>query len=85
VRFTLKEARLQTPVPTNRNWIRRLCRSDEVAHHTDVLSGRKLSSTCAVDPVDIGGRNMPLPGEILTRVSSVRKSAEAIVVTGNKP
>ena len=70
MRFTLKEARLQTPVPTpnpvegrlNRNWIQRLYRSDEVAHHTDVLRGRKLSSTCAVDSVDIGGRNMPLPG-----------------------
>jgi len=32
----VKEARLQSLVPTNRNWIQRLYKSDEVAHHTDV-------------------------------------------------
>ena len=32
----MKEARLQSLVPTNRNWIQRLYKSDEVAHHTDV-------------------------------------------------
>jgi len=31
VRFTLKEAGLQNPVPTNRNWIQRPVGSDEVA------------------------------------------------------
>jgi hypothetical protein len=28
---------------------------------------------------------MLLPGEILTKISFVRKSAEVIVVTGNEP
>ena len=36
MRHRVKEAGLQTLVPTNRNWIQRLYRSDEVAHHTDV-------------------------------------------------
>ena len=36
MRSALKEARLQNSVPTNRNWIERLIRLDEVPHAANV-------------------------------------------------
>jgi hypothetical protein len=37
-----------------------------------------------VDHAGIGGRKMLLPGEVLTSVSFVRESAEAIVLNSNE-
>jgi hypothetical protein len=45
----------------------------------------KEASTKIVDVAGIDTRMFTLPREVLTRVISVRKSAEAIVVAGNEP
>lgn len=80
----MKEARLQTLVPTNRNWIQRLDRSDKVAHHTDVprvetikyLSGRSRGYWGKEYALTCGGLGLyELQSE---------KSAEVIVATGQR-
>ncbi|HEV8051471.1 MAG TPA: hypothetical protein VGP47_03180, partial [Parachlamydiaceae bacterium] len=56
----LKEARLQNPVLTNRNGIQRLNEMGKQAQLCEALS----TNAHSVDAAGIGGRNMPLPGEI---------------------
>lgn len=59
----MKEARLQSPVLTNRNRIlRRVFAEDEVARHTKVHILYHIANY--VDAAGIGGKFMSLPGDI---------------------
>jgi hypothetical protein len=73
---TLKEARLQNPVLTNRNGIRGI--TDRVSKHT-IAKPKEYPKVCYVDAAGIGGRKMLLPGEVLVYLYT-GKSAEVIVV-----
>lgn len=81
-RFNLKEAGLQNPVLTNRNRIQRHNYLGKQAHHCNAL---KLQKGKYVDTAGIGGKKMPLPGEVSkVTCNYMEKSAEVIVLTGNE-
>ena len=77
----LKEAGLQTPELTNRNYIRGT--ESWVSKHT--FAKPLANKLLLVDAAGIGGRNMLLPGEVSPCLEQGEKSAEAIVVARNEP
>jgi hypothetical protein len=80
---TVKEARLQNPVLTNRNGIRGII--NRVSKH-DIAKPKEYQKVGYVDAAGIGGRKMLLPGEILVcRQRYTGKSAEVIVVVEYEP
>ena len=61
MRQALKEARLQTPVPTNRKYIRG--KTERVSKHN--ITKPAANNPSFVDVPGIGRRKMHLPGEVL--------------------
>ena len=90
MRYALKEARLQTPVPTNRTGssgdrIQRLYRSDEVTHHTDVQGRYTVKSLCSRSSGYWGKEYVLTWGDLSLYELLTEKSAEVIVLNGNEP
>ena len=78
----MKEAGLQNPVLTNRNGIRG--RFTGISKHI-IVTSEDYQNRIWVDVAGIGGKKMPLPGEVSQATCSyMEKSAEVIVLTGNK-
>ena len=78
----LKEARLQIPVLTNRNGIRRPVREGKQAHLCDARNRQSLVGRCRRNRMK---EYVLTWGDLELYVIQIEKSAEAIVVTGNKP
>ena len=77
MRYALKEARLQNPVPTNRNGILRPSREGEQAHLCEARSQQSLLGRCR------GNRRKEYVltwGDLELHVLQIEKSAEVIVV-----
>jgi len=80
-RIGLKEAGLQNSVLTNRNRIRGIYAWE--SKHIIVMP-KEYKRCIYVDTAGIGGKKMPLPGEVPTTTGwSLEKSAEVAVVAGN--
>jgi len=78
VRSGLKEAGLQNPVLTDRNRIRGI--NARVSKHI-IVTPKEHQKCIYVDTAGIGGKKMPLPGEVSQATCSyMEKSAEVIVV-----
>ena len=82
MRYTLKEAKRQTPVLTNRNGIRGIVVWGKQAHH---CNAPMFSVDNYVDAAAIGGGNCSYRGRSRAVPAQHEKSAEVIVVTGNEP
>jgi len=78
----VKEAGLQNPVLTNRNGIRG--RYTGISKHI-IVTSEDYQNRIWVDVAGIGGKKMPLPGEVSkVTCNYMEKSAEVIVLTGNE-
>lgn len=80
----MKEARLQNPVLMNKNRIlRRVSVEDEMARHIEVHILYHI--TGYADTAAIGGKFVPLPGEVSEAMySCTEKSADAIASNSNE-
>ena len=78
----LKEARLQNPVLTNRNGIRRPIRESKQAHLCEARNQQSLVGRCRRNRMK---EYVLTWGDLELYELQIEKSAEAIVVTGNKP
>ena len=77
----LKEARLQNPVLTNRNGIRRPIREGKQAHLCEALGQQSLMGRCRRDR----RKEYVLTwGDLEPYVLRIEKSAEVIVVDGKR-
>jgi hypothetical protein len=82
VRDAVKEAKLQNPALTNRNCIRGCL--EWVSKHNIAKPATNKFRT--VDAAGVGGRQIPLPGEVsLATSSQTEKSAEAILAERYEP
>ena len=78
----LKEARLQNPVLTNRNGIRRPIREGKQAHLCEARNQQSLVGRCRRNRMK---EYVLTWGDLELYELQIEKSAEAVVVTGNKP
>ena len=82
MRCTLKEAGLQNPVLTNRNGIQRPIRAGKQAHLCEARNQQSLVGRCRRNRMK---EYVLTWGGLELYELQIEKSAEAIVVTGNKP
>ena len=73
MRYSLKEARLQNPVLTNRNGIRGMI--IRVSKHI-IAKPDEYQKDKHVDAAGIGGRKMLLPGEVSLTTSWIGRSQQ---------
>ena len=82
MRYTLKEARLQNPVLTNRNGIRRPIREGKQAHLCEARNQQSLKGRCCRNRMK---EYVLTWGDLDLYGLQIEKSAEVIVATGNEP